>query len=80
VRGAAQGHFPVHRPVDPDTGEKITTPILEPSPSLGTILRRRGPSISAQEKLIGKSLDEAIATIRDTKTRRDAFRKQKQSQ
>ena len=71
VSGAAQGHFPIVKP----TRTKPRT--LKLSPSLGTVLPRRGPSISIQEALGKKSLDDAVLAIRDSKARIDALKRKK---
>jgi hypothetical protein len=70
VSGAAQGHFPLIEPKEEGQARKLRL-----SPSLGTILPRRGPSISVQESLHDKQLEEAIALIRDAKARIDASRR-----
>ncbi len=73
VTGMAQGHFPLVASKKPTPAS--ATEHLRASPSLGTVLRRHGPTISAQEQLIGQSLKASIATIRATKTRLDASKK-----
>lgn len=63
--GMAQGHYPI---VTDDKGAaRLTT-----SPDPGMLLPRRGPSISAQERLVGGKLDEAIALVIKTRRARDA--------
>ncbi len=73
VTGMAQGHFPLE--AAKKTTPQSTAEHLRPSPSLGTVLRRHGPTISAQEQLVGHSLKASIATIRAAKTRLDANKK-----
>jgi hypothetical protein len=74
VTGMAQGHFPVRaqaaKPSDPPPPERLAH-----SPSLGTLLPRKGPSISAQTRLVGKTLSESLAAIRTTKAEVDAREK-----
>lgn len=60
VNGLAQGHFPI-RP-DAQGNAKLFA-----SPDAGSILPRRGPTISAQERLVGLSPDSAIALIESLK-------------
>lgn len=60
VAAMAQGHYPV---VD---GEKTSKPMssrLAGSPDAGMLLPRRGPTISARERLVGLSLDEAVLAV-----------------
>lgn len=66
VAGAAQGHFPIVEPRK--EGER---PTLRESPRLGKIVDRPGPRITVFERLVGKSLSDAVATIRATKAARD---------
>jgi hypothetical protein len=76
VTGMAQGHFPVvpskSKAKGKDGSGAKAKRQLAPSPSLGVILRRKGPSISAQEVLIGKALRLAINKVRDLKSQIDA--------
>lgn len=59
VTAMAQGHFPVL------PAEAKGAPVrLAPSPDAGTLLPRRGPSISARERLVGVTLDEALAAVK----------------
>jgi hypothetical protein len=60
VTAMAQGHFPIL----PGDVIKGTPPKLAPSPDAGTLLPRRGPSISARERLVGVTLDEALAAVK----------------
>jgi hypothetical protein len=62
VTSMAQGHFPVV-PESP----KATRFRLAPSPDAGTLLPRRGPSISAREQLVGATLDEALAAVKQVR-------------
>ena len=55
VTGLAQGHYPID-----DSGKE---PVLEASPDAGTLLHRRGPTLSAGEALIGKKLDEGRSVV-----------------
>jgi hypothetical protein len=56
VTGMAQGHYPV---VADDQGVAR----LAPSPDAGLLVPRRGPTISAQERLVGATLDDATAAV-----------------
>jgi hypothetical protein len=60
VTGMAQGHFPV---VAGDAGAAK----LAGSPDPGTLLPRRGPTVSAREVLVGATLERAIATIEEVR-------------
>lgn len=60
VTAMAQGHFPV---VADDAGVVR----LAGSPDAGTLLARRGPSISAREQLLGATLDRAITIIEEAR-------------
>jgi hypothetical protein len=64
VTGMAQGHFPI---VVDDKG----APRLKASPDPGTLIPRRGPTISAHERLVGKKLDDALTVILESKKARD---------
>jgi hypothetical protein len=55
VTGMAQGHFPI---VESAGSRKLAS-----SPDAGTLLPRRGPSISAQELLVGTTVDSGIESI-----------------
>lgn len=68
VAGAAQGHYPLVKPT-----QQGAKPTLGHSRSLGTVLSRQGPSIPASDLLVGKTLEQAKATIREAKTRYDAL-------
>jgi hypothetical protein len=65
VTGMAQGHFPI---VADDKG----VPRLAGSPDPGLLLARRGPSISAQERLVGGKLDDAAALVQQIRRASDA--------
>jgi len=72
VAGAAQGHYPAIAD-DPDADE---APIrLRVSPSLGKIIERPGPRITALQRLVGRAVPDAVATIREAKAELDAHRK-----
>src|SRR5262249_8649295 len=62
VTGMAQGHAPT-------VPETARTPSfrLAPRPDSGTLLPRRGPSISARERLVGVTLDEALAAVKQVR-------------
>jgi hypothetical protein len=55
VTGMAQGHYPLR--------EIEGQPRLASSASPGNLLPRRGPSQSARERLLGRTLDEARVAI-----------------
>lgn len=69
VTGAAQGHYPID-----ESGKE---PILKASPDAGTLLHRRGPTLSAAEVLVGKKLDEGRGAVRDASQRFEADTKRK---
>ena len=56
VAGMAQGHFRIL----PAEGARE---LLRPSQDAGTLLPRRGPTISARERLMGRSLPEAAEEV-----------------
>jgi hypothetical protein len=56
VAGMAQGHFPLV--VDDKGVSRLTT-----SPDTGLLIARPGPSISARERLVGATLDEAMSAV-----------------
>lgn len=56
VNGLAQGHFPIR-------ADKDGNPKLFASPDAGSIVPRRGPTISVQERLLGLSPQAALALI-----------------
>ncbi len=60
VTGMAQGHYPV---VEGEVTGKPAAPRLAGSPDAGMLLPRRGPTISARERLVGLPLDEAVAAV-----------------
>lgn len=64
VTGMAQGHFPI---VVDDKG----APRLKASPDPGMLLPRRGPTISAHERLVGSKLEDAISLVVASKKARD---------
>jgi hypothetical protein len=55
VTAMAQGHFPL--------AERDGKARLAASPSLGNLLPRRGPSLSARERLVGATLESARSEI-----------------
>lgn len=65
VTGMSQGHFPV---VADDKGVAR----LAPSPDQGLLLARRGPSLSAQERLVGGKLDDAASLVQQIRKAADA--------
>ena len=73
VTGAAQGHFPV-RIVRRD---KKATAVLAASPSQGKLVRRPGPSVSAQQALVDRALADAVKIIQQARRSRDAARQGK---
>lgn len=60
VTAMAQGHYPV---VEGEAAGKATVPRLAGSPDAGMLLPRRGPTISARERLVGLTLDEAVSAV-----------------
>ncbi len=60
VTAMAQGHYPV---VEGEVTGKPTSPRLAGSPDAGMLLPRRGPTISARERLVGLPLDEAVTAV-----------------
>jgi hypothetical protein len=65
VTGMAQGHYPI---VTDDKGAAR----LAPSPDPGMLVPRRGPAISAHERLVGGKLEDAVALVTRTRKARDA--------
>jgi hypothetical protein len=65
VTAMAQGHFPV---VADDKGVQR----LGSSPDTGMLLPRTGPSISAREQLLGASVEDAVALVKQMRRARDA--------
>jgi hypothetical protein len=59
VTAMAQGHYPI---VGGEVTSK-TAPRLAGSPDAGMLLPRRGPTISARERLVGLTLDEAVLAV-----------------
>ena len=68
VTGMAQGHFPIA--IDSNGVRKLAA-----SPDAGALLRRRGPSISAREVLVGSTIDQAVDMVRRVRRDQDAHRK-----
>ncbi|MEO7327936.1 MAG: hypothetical protein ABI193_05125 [Minicystis sp.] len=60
VTGRAQGHYPI-------VEVKDQAPTLASSPDAGALLPRRGPTISARERLVGTALEEAISTVKQAR-------------
>jgi hypothetical protein len=56
VTGLAQGHYPI-------APDESGTPKLRPSASLPGLITRRGPTIGADEVLIGSTLDAAAFAV-----------------
>jgi hypothetical protein len=63
VTAMAQGHFPVLAA----DAVKGSPPRLTSSPDAGTLLPRRGPTLSARERLVGVTLDEAFAAVKQVR-------------
>lgn len=71
VAGAAQGHYPAV------ADEADEAPVrLRVSPSLGKIIERPGPRITALQRLVGRSVPDAVTTIREAKAELDAHREE----
>lgn len=64
VTAMAQGHYPI---VTDDKGEAR----LAPSPDPGMLLPKRGPTISAHERLVGNKVEDAISLVVQTRKARD---------
>ena len=60
VSGMAQGHYPI---VSDSKGPSR----LASSPDAGALLPRRGPMISARERLLGTPLDSAVDAVKRTR-------------
>lgn len=60
VTGRAQGHYPI-------VEIKGQAPTLGSSPDAGALLPRRGPTISARERLVGTPLEEAVSTVKQAR-------------
>jgi hypothetical protein len=65
VTGMAQGHYPI---VLDDKGAAR----LSHSPDPGMLVPRRGPAISAQERLVGGKVEDAVALVAQARKARDA--------
>ncbi|MEM1031932.1 MAG: hypothetical protein AAGN82_16410 [Myxococcota bacterium] len=80
VAGAAQGHYPAFvKDPDPEDeggsdGDDDIAARLRPSPSLGHIVERPGPRITALQRLVGRTVPDAVATIVEAKAELDAHR------
>jgi len=68
VSGMSQGHFPVRE------ARNGSPAVLVTSRSHGTLLPRRGPSISVHERLVNLTVVDALDAIRESKARVDAAR------
>ncbi len=69
VAGMAQGHYPI---VDDAAAPAATRPRLAGSPDAGMLLPRRGPTISARERLVGLSVEEAVLAVQRARKATDA--------
>jgi hypothetical protein len=69
VAGMAQGHYPI---VDDATAPSVKPQRLAGSPDAGMLLPRRGPTISARERLVGLSVDEAVLAVQRARKATDA--------
>jgi len=67
VTALAQGHYPILASATKGEPERLSS-----SPDAGTLLPRRGPSISAREQLLGATVDGAIAAIVRARKANDA--------
>ncbi len=56
VTGMAQGHYPL---VEKDGAVRLTS-----SPDTGNLVERRGPRVSARERLVGAKLADATSSIK----------------
>lgn len=65
VTGMAQGHYPI---VTDDKGAARLASSRDP----GMLVPRRGPTISAQERLVGGKLEDAVTLVAQTRKARDA--------
>lgn len=70
VAAMAQGHYPVKT----DENGKTT---LRASPDTGTQIQTPGPTVTARDQLVGKSLDTAKASIAAAKKALEAKREEK---
>ena len=67
VVGMAQGHYPIIEAEAPKAGPRIAG-----SPDAGLLLPRRGPTISARERLVGLSIDDAVLAVQRARKATDA--------
>lgn len=67
VAAMSQGHYPV---VADDKGVAR----LAPSPETGMLIPRPGPSVSARERLVGITVDDAATLVKQTRRARDEKR------
>lgn len=69
VAGMAQGHYPI---IDASVTPKVGGARLSGSPDAGMLLPRRGPTISARERLVGLTLDDAVLAVQRARKATDA--------
>jgi len=69
VTARAQGHYPI---VPDEKAAALGSPRLSGSPDAGMLLPRRGPTISARERLVGVTLDEAVTAVQVARKATDA--------
>ncbi len=67
VVGMAQGHYPIVDAETPKVGQRLAG-----SPDAGMLLPRRGPTISARERLVGLSIDDAVLAVQRARKATDA--------
>lgn len=67
VVGRAQGHYPIVEAESSKSAARIAG-----SPDAGMLLPRRGPTISARERLVGLSLDDAVLAVQAARKAADA--------
>jgi hypothetical protein len=60
VTAMAQGHYPV-------VVDDKSTPRLAPSPETSLLIPRPGPVVYARERLVGATVDEAAAMVKETR-------------
>ncbi len=64
VAAMAQGHYPI-------VADEKGTPRLASSPDVGMLLPRPGPSVWAHERLVGSTLEDAAALVKQARKARD---------
>jgi hypothetical protein len=67
VVGRAQGHYPIVEAQAPMSGPRIAG-----SPDAGMLVPRRGPTISARERLMGLALEDAVLAVQRARKATDA--------